>query len=91
MKRYKMVLRAQDGFLLGGVKVHESGWYETEEEAKRLLVVYVKANDEAGRKHDGGEVTSRWTKKALGKKSITGKFSKPFTRRPTDLVLPAQE
>ena len=90
MKRYKAVLRARDGFLLGGVKVHETGWYDTEEEAQHLLAVYVKANDEAGRKHDGGKVVLRWTKKALGKKSITGKFSKPFTRRPMDLVLPVQ-
>ena len=91
MKRYKVVLRARKGFLLGGAKVHESSWFETEKDAEHFLSVISKANDVAGRNHDGGKVVSRWTKIPLGKKSINGTFSKRSTQRNTTLVSPAAE
>ena len=68
MKKYKAVLKATKGVLLGGVKVHESGWYDTEEKAQHLLEVYVRGNNGAKRHHDDGKVVSKWSKKALEKK-----------------------
>jgi len=65
MKKYKAVLRATQGLLLGGVKVHESGLCGTREEAEQLLYVYVKSNDECGRHHDGGKIIVKWSKKCL--------------------------
>lgn len=68
MKRYKAILKARKGLLLGGVKVQESSWFELDGTAQMLLTSYVKENDLAGRKHDGGKVVIRWSKKALEKK-----------------------
>ena len=68
MKRYKAILKARKGLLLAGVKVQESSWFELDGTAQMLLTSYVKENDLAGRKHDGGKVVSRWSKKELEKK-----------------------
>lgn len=56
---YKGVVKATQGVLLGGVKEHQSSWFDTREDAESWLETVIEINNTAGRTNHTSEVKEK--------------------------------
>jgi hypothetical protein len=59
MEKYKVVLEIEEGFLLGGVKRHESSYFDTYQEAEAWLQQAYETNKNAGRMPTGYRIVPK--------------------------------